>query len=100
MDFVRGGWITACWTGGTLTGGGGETGVEDPVPAKKNSPSIGEDDSQGCCCPPVTCFTATPMRLNIRRTSSPGCCIASLSALVKGLLAPVPSAAVLPGCVA
>jgi hypothetical protein len=52
------------------------------LPAKKNSPSIGEIEIQGCCEPPVAFFTTTPTRLKDWKMSRPGLRMVSASALL------------------
>ena len=47
----------------------------------------------------MACITASPTSLNASNIPSPGLRIVSVSALVYGLLPPVPSCATLPGCV-
>src|ERR1035437_3923796 len=63
-------------------------------------PAIGEEDTHGCCEPPVARFTASPTSLKVWNISSPARLIVVASALVYGLSPSAPSCATLPGCVA
>src|SRR5437899_4034084 len=69
-------------------------GVAAPTNLKS---SVSEEESHGVCRPSVTLFTATRTRLKVSSTGMFGCLAASSSAVVYGLLTPLPSSATAPG---
>src|SRR5271170_1696562 len=65
---------------GALAGASAAATCGDPT--KEKPPSMGEDESQGCCWPPVACLTARPTSLNVSNRPSPGRAIVATNALV------------------
>src|SRR5690349_1639540 len=69
-------------------------GVAGPANLKS---SVSEDESQGVCRPSVDLLTATRTRLKVSSIGMFDTLAASSSAVVYGLLAPLPSSATAPG---